>query len=105
MTLSDKHARHVHFWKKYLRLTRGGVSVLRALDIIRREETDATFRDVIGKLLQAVEGGSTLSEATAACSSEFSLSVVELISAAESRGAWDEIIQEIIDGLQDGTFD
>jgi hypothetical protein len=34
----------------------------------------------------------------------FSLSVRELVVSAEKSGAWDEIVQEIAAGLEEGTF-
>jgi len=35
---------------------------------------------------------------------EFSPAVRELVKTAEKTGAWDDILQEIADGLQEGTF-
>ena len=44
------------------------------------------------------------SEATVRAPDFFSASIFELIRAAEKRGAWDEILAEIVDGLDEGTF-
>ncbi len=105
MNVSADHLRKARFWKKFLRLTRGRIPVLRALDIIAGEQHDASFRDAILALKSGIEGGKTLSEAMKEDPSEFSACVRELVRAAENTGAWDEVLPEIADGLADGTFD
>jgi type IV pilus assembly protein PilC len=105
MEISEKQARLTKFWKKFLRLTRGRVTVLRALEMIVLEEKDATFRDSVKDIRTCIEGGSTMSQAMQKHPDDFSPSIVELIRTAEKTGAWDEILQEIVDGLQDGTFE
>jgi hypothetical protein len=101
----DRHAAHKRLWKKYLRLTRGRVSILRALKVIGDEERDPAFKDIIFSIRKDLETDATLSEAIAKHASEFSPSIIELVKAAEQSGAWDEILQEIVDGLEDNTFE
>jgi type II secretory pathway component PulF len=105
MDISEKRLRQAGFWKKFLRLTRGRVAVLRALEVIIAEETDADFRQTLESINKRISSGSELSEALAATPAEFSLSVTELIRTAEKTGAWDEILEEIAAGLGEGTFD
>ena len=102
--MPKKQSQRARFWRKFLRLTRGRVPVLRALAVISEEETDPRFRKLVNDIHAALERGATLSEAIGRSRTEFSLSVVELVKTAEKTGAWDEILQEIADGLQDGTF-
>ena len=97
--------RQARFWRKFLRLTRGRVTVLRALDVIAMEEEDESARAAVLSLRADVIDGLTLSEALAKRRPEFSLSVVELVKTAEKTGAWDEILEEIAGGIEDGTFD
>ncbi|MBA4388302.1 MAG: hypothetical protein C0404_10000 [Verrucomicrobia bacterium] len=104
MTNEDRN-RIARFWRKYLRLTRGRVSALRALEVIGDEERDESFRHSVKTIRRMIEDGSTISEAMSKASAGFSLSVIELVKTAEKTGAWDEILQEIVDGLEDGTFD
>lgn len=104
MKASKKQSDRARFWRKFLRLTRGRVAVLRALDVISEEETDPRSRKLVKDIRAAMDGGETLSEAIGKFRSDFSVSVVELVKTAEKTGAWDEILQEIADGLQDGTF-
>ncbi len=104
-TRADKRRlRKAVFWRKFLRLTRGRVPVLRALEVIGAEETDPGFKNTVSLLRRELDKGCALSEAIAKFPAEFSPSVIELVRTAEKTGAWDEILQEAADGLQDGTF-
>jgi type IV pilus assembly protein PilC len=105
MDKEEKRQKHSRFWKKFLRLTRGRVPVLRALEVIAGEEQDVAFKTVISSVRSDMEHGVSMSEALKKHGSEFSLSVIELVRMAEKTGAWDEILQEITDGLSEGTFD
>ena len=99
-----KAARQAKFWKKFMRLTRGRISVLRALEIAGEEEQDPSFRNLILSLKKKMDDGALLSDAVAESPEEFSLSTVEMIRSAEKTGAWDEILEELAGGLLDGTF-
>lgn len=105
METSDRQIRAARFWKKFLRLTRGRVPVMRALDVISGEEKNTAFKNVVADIQKAMAGGMTLSEAVAEHPEHFSPSIRELVRTAEKTGAWDEILAEIADGLADGTFD
>ena len=104
MKASKKQSHQSNFWRKFLRLTRGRVGVLRALEVIREEEKDPRFRKLVNDIHAALQGGATLSEAVGRFPGEFSPSVRELVKTAEKTGAWDEILLEIADGLEDRTF-
>jgi len=104
MTIDDTAQHWGRIWKKLLRLTRGRITMIRALDIVIAEETDPETRDVLAAMAAELKAGATLSDTVAARPETFSPSVRELIKAAEKTGAWDEILQEIADGLCDGTF-
>jgi len=105
MKVSRKQLQQSMFWRKFLRLTRGRVGVLRALEVMAEEEKDPRFRTLANDIRTAMEGGATLSEAVRSFPKMFSPSVRELIKTTEKTGAWDEILLEIADGLQDGTFE
>ena len=104
METTGKQIQLARFWKKFLRLTRGRVPVLRALRVISIEETDTTFKEVVDSIRKSIDKGKTLSDALQDHPSEFSPSIRELVRTAEQSGAWDEILAEIADGLQEGTF-
>jgi type II secretory pathway component PulF len=103
--MSERQARMAKFWRKFLRLTRGRVTVLRALEVIAIEEKDQSFQGVVKDIRSHVDRGMVMSEALIKHAGEFSPSIVELIKTEEKTGAWDEILQELVDGLQDGTFE
>jgi type IV pilus assembly protein PilC len=104
MKISARQRAQALFWRKFMRLTRGRVGILRALEVIAEEEKESAFRAVVDSIRTSLDGGSTLSEAIGACAGEFSPAVRELVKTAEKTGAWDEILQEIADGLAEGTF-
>jgi type II secretory pathway component PulF len=93
------------FWRKFLRLTRGRVPVLRSLEIILAEEPDRGYRPVLRDLLDHVRQGQPLSAGLERHPRKFSICVRELIRTAEKTGAWDEILMEVAEGLAEGTFD
>jgi len=105
VNLSDKQQRHVKFWRKFLRLTRGRVPVLRTLEVVAGEENNEEFRVIICSIKDAMDQGTAMSQALRKYPAEFSSSVVELVGMAEKSGAWDEILHEIVDGLLEGTFE
>ena len=105
MEITPRQQQQGRFWRKYLRLTRAGVPTLRAFEILYAEEQDETFQRVIARLQAAMEEGMMLSEAMASLGDTFSLSCVELIHTAEKGGQWDLAVEELADGLLEGTFD
>ena len=100
----DAHPQ-ARFWRKFLRLTRGRIPVLKALEVIVEEEAHPVLRTKLPTVLQAMERGAVMSDALAGVGPCFSRSVVELIRSAEKSGAWDEILIEIAEGIEEGTFD
>ena len=88
-----------------MRLTRGRITTVRALEIIAIESRDGEFGNVVNAIRTEIESGGTLSEGLSKAPDYFSLSVCELTRAAEKSGAWDEIMREIAEGIDDGTFD
>jgi type II secretory pathway component PulF len=105
MDITPRQLQQGRFWKKYLRLTRAGVTALRAFEILYEEEQEAGFRNVIARLQAALEEGLMISEAMQGLGDTFSLSTIELIRAAEKGGHWDIALEELADGLLEGTFD
>jgi type IV pilus assembly protein PilC len=102
---SERQIRLTKFWKKFLRLTRGRVTVMRALEVIAFEEKDIRFQNVVKDIRANIERGLAMSETMQKHAADFSPSILELVKTAEKTGAWDDILQEIVDGSQDGTFE
>lgn len=105
MDITPRQQQQGRFWKKYLRLTRAGVPALRAFEILHEEEQEAEFRKVIARLQAAMQEGLQLSEAMHGLGRVFSLSSIEMIRTAERGGQWDLAVEELADGLLEGTFD
>jgi type II secretory pathway component PulF len=105
MELTPRQQLQGRFWKKYLRLTRAGVPALHALEILHDEEQDPAFRQVIARIQAGLQEGLLLSEAMAGTGDVFSLSSREMIRTAEKGGQWDLVLEELADGLLEGTFD
>jgi len=78
--------------------------VLKALEVMVAEEGDPILRSVLEQMLHGVENGSAISDALAHVVPAMSRSVIELVRSAEKTGAWDEILLEIAEGLEEGTF-
>jgi MSHA biogenesis protein MshG len=102
---SERQVRLGRLWKKYLRLSRGGVSTLRAFAVLNVEEADEELKEVTASLGKALEEGQNLSEAMQGHPSVFSPSALALIRAAEQHGEWDAVLTELADGLLEGTFE
>ena len=104
MEANEKQLRLAGFWLKYLRLTRGRVGILRALEIMAEEELDEAFKAVVREIHDDLKKGLLFREAIEKHPGEFSLSVREMVKAAEKSGAWDDVIPEIVAGLKEGVF-
>ena len=102
---TEKQIAHAKFWKKFLRLTRGRVPVMRALHVMWEEETEPGLKKAAKTLREKIDNGSTMSDAMKEQDNIFSPSILELIRTAEKTGAWDEILEEISSGLREGIFD
>ena len=102
---TEKQITHAKFWKKFLRLTRGRVPVMRALHVMWEEETEPGLKKAAKTLREKIDNGSTMSDAMKEQDNIFSPSILELIRTAEKTGAWDEILEEISSGLREGIFD
>lgn len=88
-----------------MRLTRGRLSTLRALSVILQEPLQQDFKQTLEQILADLKSGTGVSDAFRRHPGTFSLCIIELVDSAEKSGAWDEILEEIAGGLEDGTFD
>ncbi len=102
--LTVKQVQQARFWRKYMRLARAGVPVLRALQVIAEEEEDELFLRIIHSLRESMINGEALHECLGRHKPIFGPTTIELIRTAEIRGEWDEILVELTEGLWEGTF-
>ena len=105
LPISERQIQPSRFWRKYMRLMRAGVPVLRALQVIAEEEEDELFARTITSLRESMIHGEALHEGLARHKELFGPTTVELIRTAEKRGEWDAILVELTEGLSEGTFE
>lgn len=81
-------------------LTRAGVPILEGLADLRDSTPNASFREVIGQLVSAVEGGLMLSQALAQHPKVFDHIFVSLVKAGEQTGKLPEIFDNLASTLK-----
>ncbi|MCX7626866.1 MAG: type II secretion system F family protein [Methylophilaceae bacterium] len=81
-------------------LTRAGVPILESLADLRDSTANLSFREVIGQLASAVEGGLMLSQAMAQHPKVFSQVFVNLVRAGEQTGKLAEVLDHLASTLK-----
>jgi len=81
-------------------LSRAGVPILEGLSDLRDGEENPTFRDIITGVIEAIEGGSTFSEALGHYPKIFDDVFVSLIKVGERSGKMSEVLVDITDTLK-----
>jgi len=76
-------------------LTRSGVPILDGLADLRDSMEHPRFREVVAGLIEAIEGGQTLSQAMEAHSTVFSRVMINLIRAGEASGQLPEVLANL----------
>jgi len=76
-------------------LTHAGVPILEGLSDLRDGEENATFRDVISGVIEAIEGGYTFSQALGIYPKIFDDIFVSLIKVGERSGKMSEVLVDI----------
>ncbi len=81
-------------------LSRSGVPLLEGLADLRDGEENASFRDVIAGVIEAIEGGKSFSEALSLYPSVFDKVFVNLIKVGEKSGQITEVLFDITETLK-----
>ena len=81
-------------------LFRSGVPLLECLGDLHESMDDPQFRRIIAELVQAIESGATLSQATAQHPQAFSPIFVSLIHAGEQSGRLPEVFEHLTASLK-----
>lgn len=81
-------------------LTHAGVPILEGLSDLRDSEENATFRDVISGVIEAIEGGNTFSQALGMYPKIFDDIFVSLIKVGERSGKMAEVLIDITHTLK-----
>jgi type IV pilus assembly protein PilC len=85
----------VIFSRQLSTLINAGLPLLQSLTTVRRQTKHKGLNEVIGKLVSAVEGGSSLSDAMAQYPDVFNRVYVSLIAAGEASGSLDVTLERI----------
>ena len=81
-------------------LVGAGVPLLEGLTELRDSTESARFREVMGNLIEAIEGGQSLSQALAGQPQVFSQIFVSLVGAGERTGQLVEVLRRLADTLK-----
>ncbi len=81
-------------------LTRSGVPILDGLSDLREGEENPGLRDVIASLIEAIEGGSSFSQALAMYPKVFDDVFVSLVKVGEKTGSMPEVLSDITETLK-----
>jgi type IV pilus assembly protein PilC len=85
------------FTRQLATLIDAGLPLLRGLDVLRKGEKHPTLKRTVGLLAEAVEGGSTFSEALAQHPKIFTKLYVNMVRAGEAGGVLDVTLSRLAD--------
>lgn len=80
------------FSRQLTTMVNAGLPLVQSLDILKEQSDKKSFRNIIEKVKESVEGGSSLSEALSKYPKTFSELFINMISAGEVSGMLDEIL-------------
>ncbi len=85
----------VVFSRQLATMVASGIAIVGALDVLAEQVTDRVFRQVLARIRDDVEGGSSFSEALGKHPRIFSELFVNMVKAGESSGRLDEILDRL----------
>ncbi len=88
------------FSRQFATMIRGGLSLVRTLQVLEDQATHAILKGVIGKIRTDVEGGSPLSTALAKHPAHFSNLYVNMVRAGEAGGILDDVLLHLAEFLE-----
>ena len=90
----------VTFIRQLAFMVEAGIPLVQALEISREQTNNLYFKDVVKKIKETIEGGSTLSKALSAYTDIFDPLEINLIKAGEESGNLDKILTRVTDELE-----
>jgi len=88
------------FTKQLSIMIKAGLSIFEALKSLEEETSEKYFKEVLGKLVQEVEGGSPLSTALLRYTDSFGDVYVNMIKAGEKSGKVDMVLERLSTQLE-----
>jgi type IV pilus assembly protein PilC len=90
----------VIFSRQLATLVASGIPVLGGIDVLRDQIEDRTFKRILAKIRDDIEGGASLSESLARYPRVFSEFFVNMVKAGEASGQLDEILDRLANYLE-----
>jgi type IV pilus assembly protein PilC len=88
------------FNQEFVTLVKAGLPILQALEILHRRTEKAAFRSALTGIIEAVKGGTALSDAMAAYPAVFPPLFTATVRAGEQSGALVDVLRRHIDYLK-----
>ncbi len=85
------------FTRQLATLIDAGLPLVRGLNVLQKQEKNAVLKRTLSKLVDAVEGGSTFSEALAQHPKIFNKLYVNMVRAGEAGGVMDVVLMRLAD--------
>lgn len=93
------------FSRKFGKMLGSGIPLVKSLDLIREEEADSPFGNVMEQVIARLKDGYTFSSCLAMFPGVFTSVYVAMVKAAENQGRLDSGMIEIADSCSDGTLE
>ncbi|HRJ48699.1 MAG TPA: type II secretion system F family protein [Opitutaceae bacterium] len=91
------------FTRQLAMLTRAGVPLVRALEILGRQERNPAFRPVLEDLIEGIRGGGTFSDGLRRHPRIFDRLYVNMVRAGESGGVLEAVLARLAQFLEQGV--
>jgi type IV pilus assembly protein PilC len=88
------------FTRQLATLVDAGLPLLRGLRVLEKQERHPTLRRILGQLAQAIEGGSTFSEALAQHPKVFNRLFVNMVKAGELGGVLEVVLNRLAEFME-----
>ncbi len=102
--IDEKAKEQALFWKQFKLLISARVSLVRALGTAAKITTDEQLKQAIEKIKSEIERGSSFADAIRTHGDIFSEIAVILVEIGEEAGTLEVQIEQIAEGLEDGTI-
>ena len=88
------------FTRQFATMIDAGLPLVQCLDILSSQQDNATFKKILGKVKEDVEGGSTFADALGKHPKVFDALFVNLVAAGEVGGILDTILSRLAEHIE-----
>jgi type IV pilus assembly protein PilC len=88
------------FTRQLATLVEAGLPLLRGLRVLQKQEKNPTLKRIVGELSNAIEGGSTFSEALAQHPKVFNRLYVNMVKAGELGGVLEVVLKRLAEFME-----